>query len=255
MRNFLLLALFLPFAATAQDADDDRWMLGLGASVRQSPYAGEGTRVRPFPLLRYEGERVFWRGLTGGVHLYDGDVLRVDALAGVRFDGFDIEDLGATELRANGVDPLLLEDRDDGIDAGLRATWRSRAGSLRLEALADVSGTSKGQEVSLEYGYRFDLGRLTLQPNVGARWMSSDLANYYYGVLDEEIARGVTPYRTGSALVPKVGMDVAWPLVGKWALFGALEYEFLPSAITDSPLMEPDTDGTPRALIGISRSF
>jgi len=54
---FALPLLLVPTIAMAQgvssssdllaDAQDDRWTLGVAVSVRDSPYVGEGTRVRP----------------------------------------------------------------------------------------------------------------------------------------------------------------------------------------------------------------
>lgn len=258
------LPVLLPSLALAQTTstgdllakvDDDRWSIGVAASVRQSPYAGEGTRVRPVPLLTYEGDRVFWRGLGGGVHLINRNGFRVDAVLSARMDGFDIDDLGQRELRANGIDPSQLSDRDDGLDAGLAASWSSRAGEFKLSALADVTDRSGGYEIAADYAYAFKWGRSTLIPGVGVRWMSDDLVRYYHGTLDEEIARGVQRYQPGSALVPQVSLAFSRPLGEKWRLLGAVDYRFLPSEITDSPLSEPDTDGSAGLRIGITRSF
>lgn len=264
-RPALAVLLLMPCLALAQSTDDrppgqttnedDRWHIGLAASVRDSPYAGEGTRTRPLPLLGFEGERVFWRGLSGGVHLVDGPRFTLDAIVSGRFDGFDIEDLGAGALRANGLEPDLLDDRDDGLDIGLAAAWRGRAGELALEALADVTDASGGQEVSLSYGYPLQWGSFSLVPGAGVRWMSKDLANYYYGVLDEEVARGMPSYRPGSAVVPEISLGFARPLGGKWRLTGSLKYEFLPDELSDSPFLEPDTSGTGRLVLGLSRGF
>ncbi len=260
----LPLLFLLPGVASAQTSstgdllakvDDDRWSLGVAASVRQSPYAGEGTRVRPVPLLTYEGDRLFWRGLGGGVHLIDHNRFRLDAVLSGRMDGFDIRDLGQRELRTNGLDPSQLSDRDDGLDAGLAASWSSRAGEFKLSALADVTDRSGGYEIAADYAYAFTWGRTTLIPGVGLRWMSEDLVTYYHGTLDEEAARGVQRYQPGSALVPQVSLGFSHPMGDKWRLLGAVDYRFLPSEITDSPLSEPATDGSAGLRIGITRSF
>ena len=263
-KHLVSLPLLLPSLALAQTTStgdllakvqDDRWSIGVAASVRQSPYAGEGTRIRPVPLLTYEGDRLFWRGLGGGIHLIARDRLRVDAVLSARMDGFDIGDLGQRELRANGVDPSQLSDRDDGLDAGLAASWSSRAGEFKLSALADVTDRSGGYEIAADYAYAFKWGRSTLIPGGGLRWMSDDLVRYYHGTLDEEVGRGVQRYQPGSALVPQVSLAFSRPLGEKWRLLGAVDYKFLPSEITDSPLSEPDTDGSAGLRIGITRSF
>ncbi|MDG2524251.1 MipA/OmpV family protein [Stenotrophomonas sp. HITSZ_GD] len=250
-----LLALPAPLLAQAQ-ATEDSWSLGAGAAVIDSPYAGEGTRVRPFPLVSYDGERVFLRGISGGVHLYESSGFAVDAIVAARLYGFDIDDLGRRALIANGLDPSQLRDRDDGIDAGLRFTYGSRWGAISLEAASDISNTSDGHEISLDYRYTWTHAQTALTANVGANYLSSKLAGYYFGILDEEVARGVAPYRPGSAVMPHVGLSLTQALgTSKWRVIASAEYQFLPDELADSPLLEPDRDGFGRLVLGLTRSF
>lgn len=260
----LSLLLSVPVLAQAQSgvtADvaaregESRWQIGVGASVSESPYAGEGTRLRPVPWITYEGEWLFWRGIGGGVHLFRRHGFALDALLSARMDGFDIDDLGRRELARNGLDADLLEDRDDGADAGVALSWRGRAGELKLQALADITDASGGYELSLDYGYQWRLGRTVLIPSVGARWMSKDLAGYYYGTFEQEQARGVPAYRPDAALVPQVKFSVLQPLGDKWRLFGSVGYRFLPDTLSDSPLLEPGRSGSGNVQIGVSRGF
>src|SRR5687768_11477680 len=118
-KYLVAVPLLLPSFAQAQKQDEDRWTLGAGLSVTDSPYVGEGTRARPFPLITYDGERLFWRGLSGGVHAVKTESFTFDVILSGRFDGFDIEDLSRSGLAANGLDASLLEDRDDALDLGL----------------------------------------------------------------------------------------------------------------------------------------
>lgn len=265
LRYAIATTLLLSTSVAAQEAPstetvlaeraDDRWEIGIGVVARDSPYAGEGTRIRPFPMIRFEGQRFFWRGLAGGVHLFKSESFGIDALVSGRFDGFDIDDLGRAELARNGVDARLLSDRDDALDLGLAVRWEGRAGELTVRALADVTDTSGGYELGADYAYPLQLGQTTLVPGVGVRWLSDDLANYYHGTLDEEIRRGVVAYRADAAVVPQVSLGFQRPLSRNWKLSGGLQYQFLPSEITDSPLMERDVSGTASLRLGISRGF
>jgi len=258
-RRLATLALLaLPATALAQESPPatDAWSLGVGAAVIDSPYAGEGSRVRPFPLVSYDGERVFLRGISGGVHLHDSSRFKVDAIVSARLYGFDIDDLGRNELIANGLDPSQLSDRDDGLDAGLRATYVARWGSISLEGLHDITNTSDGHEISLDYRYTWVRERTALTTNVGASRLSSDLAGYYFGILDEEVARGVAPYQPGSAVIPRIGVTLTKTLgASTWQLIGSAEYQFLPDELADSPLLERDRDGFGRVVFGLSRRF
>lgn len=246
------LSLLFPVSALAQD--NDRWAVGLGVSAKDSPYAGEGVRLRPFPLVTYEGERVYWRGVTFGVHLMEKESFALDAVVSGRFDGFDRGDLGRQELERNGVDIDRLADRDDGADAGLAARWSWGGNELKLGAVGDITGTSEGYELSANYGHRFQIGKTTIIPGIGVRWLSDDLANYYYGAHSGETF-AATPYQAEAALVPRVGVAFARPLVGKWRVQGLLQYEYLPDELTDSPLLEGNSGGVGHVVIGVARSF
>lgn len=232
-----------------------RWGLGIAAMVSESPYAGEGTKVLPIPLVTYHGERFYLEGLSAGWVVARGDSFELAAVAKGRMDGFDVKDLGRTELAGNGVDYRLLEDRDMGLDLGAKFKWSNGNSELEVELLADATDTSGGQEFSLQYGYGFDVGMGRITPNVGVTWQSKDMANYYYGTLKEEVARGVVDYKPGAVTIPHVGVGYFRPLGEKWMLLGFAQYKLLPDKITDSPLIERDTNGSASVFVGFSRGF
>ena len=257
---FSLLLTLTAGAASAQNAgpsapEQPRWGLGLGVAVADSVYAGEGTRVRPVPLLTYESDLLFWRGIGGGAHILRSGGLTLDATLSARLDGIERDDFGTGELAARGVNRALLEDRDDGIDAGLALQWRGVHGQLEFAVKGDVSSASKGYEASVKYGYPFQLGATRVTPNVGVSHMSKKLANYYFGTLPGEVARGVVHYQPGAATVPRIGVDVVHPFAGRWAVIGNVSYRRLPGKLSDSPLVERDTNGNVSAFLGLSRSF
>lgn len=254
----MLAFLAAPASAFGQQpaSPPGNWALGVGAALIDSPYAGEGTRLRPFPLVSYEGERVFLRGISAGVHLYGSPLFKLDALLSPRLGGFDIDDLGRSELLANGVDPDLLRDRDDALDAGLRATFGSSWGSIALEAVHDVSSVHDGYEMGLDYRYTWRFAQTAVTASAGASAMSSKLAGYYYGILDAEVARGVDAYSPGSAVVPRVGLTLMHSIgASNWQLLGSIEYQRLPGELRNSPLLEHDRNGMGRVVLGLSRRF
>lgn len=254
----------LSFSAVAQTtpSDDESpggpprgWQLGVASVFSDSPYAGEGTRVIPIPLVTYTGERFFFRGITAGWTILGLEGLELTAVAKLRMDGFKIEDLGRVELARNGLDYRLLEDRDNGLDAGLGMKWTGTAGEFEVELLTDVTDTSGGHALYIQYGYPFELGGATVTPNVGATWMSEDMASYYYGTLDEEVARGVVDYKLDALAIPHIGVSFFRPLGEKWSVMGNIKYRNLPDEIKNSPFVEPDTSGTASLFIGFSRQF
>ena len=257
-----LLLSGLACVASAQDAPDQdgrparlAWGIGIAAAVSDSPYAGEGARVIPIPLLSYEGERFYYRGVTAGWRLVDTEGFEFSVVGQARFDGFDVEDLGRAQLARNGVDAGLLKDRDRGLDLGVGMEWSGAAGELQVELLADASDRSGGQEASVEYGYPVRLAGGLLTPLAGVTWQSDDMADYYFGTLPVEVARGVVDYRPGAVTIPHVGVSFFRPLGRTWSLVGSLRHSRLPDAITDSPLVDRGTDASTSLFIGISRGF
>lgn len=255
MKPIFLFAALLAASGLSHAQQPPRWGLGVGAAVSDSVYAGEGTRVTPFPLVSYQGERFYWRGIGGGAHLVKRGGFALDATLSARFDGIDKDDFGVPELAERGVDRALLEDRDDALDLGLAASWRGAMGQLDLGVKGDITGASKGHEANLTYSYPVQWGATRIAPNVGVSHLSKKLANYYYGTLPEEVARGVADYRPGSAAVARIGVDVMRPFAGNWVFIGNIAYRKLPTKLSDSPLVEKDKDGSVSAFIGFSRGF
>ena len=252
----------LSFGAVAQNADEDSpggppqgWQLGMAAAVFESPYAGEGTRVVPIPLVTYQGERFWFRGISAGWTVLNLGAFELSAVAKLRFDGFQVKDLGRKELARNGLDYRLLDDRDKALDVGVAMKWSGSAGEIEVELLADATDKSGGQEFSIQYGYPIELGQGTLTPHIGATWQSKDMANYYYGTLPEEVARGVVDYKPGAVTTGHIGMSYFRPLGEKWTMMANVKYSSLPDEIKKSPFVEPDTDGTVGFFVGFSRAF
>ncbi|MBC3953913.1 MipA/OmpV family protein [Pseudomonas triticifolii] len=243
----------VPFEAVF--AEPSSLSLGLGAAVSESPYAGAGTQVNPLPLIKYDSDSFFFHGVTGGYHLVDTGIFSLDAIVSLNMDGIDRDDFGRRELAKNGIDRDLLEDRDNGIDAGLAASLRGSGGQLELVAKSDISGTSDGYSMNLEYAYPTHWGTTRLKPHIGATHMSGNLVDYYYGTLDKEEQRGVARYRPGSATVSYIGLGFSQPIGKQWEVSGNVRYSNLPDELGDSPLVERSTDSSTSMFIGISRKF
>lgn len=257
---FLLLA---PFASHAQDAVESEtpvapashWSFGVGGVIRNSEYAGEDNRSLVVPYIGYEGERFYWRGATAGYRFIDRENFSLAGIIAGRLDGIDADDFGVAELARRGIDRRLLEDRDHSADAGVSATWKGAAGELEIDLRADITDTSGGYQCGINYRYPIRFGRVTIAPGIGVTALSEDMANYYYGTLDEEVARGVVDYKPGSVAIPHVGVSAVVPFAQRWAFIANAQYRALPDEIQDSPLVEEDTDNVTTLFIGISRSF
>ena len=187
---------------------------------------------------------MFFRGLQLGWHAWRHEGLQLDVVAQARLEGFDASDI-----------PIAgLQDRRKSVDLGAVLTLSGEAGKLEFTGLTAAMGRSGGQELALNYGYPIAAGRVRITPRVGVRWWSSDLTDYYYGIRPKEVAQGAPAvYVPSSAWVPEVGVNVIAPLSRRWALWGALRYQHLPSSIADSPLVSKSSAGT--LIVGVSYAF
>ncbi|MGB4859681.1 MAG: MipA/OmpV family protein [Dokdonella sp.] len=245
---FAVACLSGTLSAHAQDGKERPvtrgWSVGVIGLVRDGGYVGDVNRTLVLPAVGYEGERVFFRGLQLGWHAWKREGLQLDVVAQARLDGFDAKDI-----------PIAgLQDRRKSVDLGAVLTLSGDAGKLEFTALADALNRSGGKELALQYGYSLSAGRGSITPKVGARWWSSAMADYYYGIRPQEVFQGAPAiYEVSSALVPEVGVNVIAPLSRRWALWGALRYQHLPSAIADSPLVSKSSAST--LLMSVSYVF
>jgi MipA family protein len=257
-RIALLALLAAPFASQAQEGESraDGWGVGVGMSIRSTLYAGEKNRTLPFPLVNYEGERFYVTGPALGYRFIDSESFTLNGFVAARFDGVDAKDFGRNALAARGIDRDLLEDRDMGADIGVSAVFKTdAAGEFELDLRADATNASDGYQASLDYRYPFQAGPVRLIPSIGVVALSDKLANYYYGTLSKEVARGMIDYRPGSAIITRAGFTAILPTSPRWAFIASVSADAYPDEITDSPLIDAGTDIVPSVFLGVVRNF
>jgi outer membrane protein len=235
----LLLSIVSPVAVAAENEPPPRWTFGAMAIQRDAPYRDYDEGLWAVPLLRFEGERAYIRGLRAGLVLAEGGGFSFGPVLQLRTDGYDAEESDFLE----GMD-----DRDFSVDAGVAAAWRDDdVGQFELSAVTDVLDRSGGEELELSYTALFRAGGFTFVPQLAVRWQDEDLLDYYYGVRPEEALVGRPEYHPGSALTPELSMLAERPLSKHWTLFARVGHAWLPSEVRDSPIVE-DSGRTTLAL-------
>ncbi len=221
------------YAADTQDKTlegaEPSMFVGGGALFTSVPYRGVSTRGYPVPLCGYEGERLYLRGLTGGYPLFKSDGWSIGPVLKPRLEGYRSDDSSA--LRG-------METRSFSIDAGVGVQAVTSVGMFSLSWVTDILGRQRGFETEFAYTLWFPWKGFDFIPSVGVRCKSGDLANYYYGVKDDETLSDRPFYKAGSAIDPFVRVAVKRELIGDFSFLGALEYEWLDSAIRDSPIVD-----------------
>lgn len=245
-------------ASIAQDSASNepqpsRWSIALDVAVWDNAYAGRGTQVLPFPIFQFNGDTVFIHGMSGGLHLLNNDSFTIDAILTPAFYQMSAKDFDRNKLATRGINRDDLDNRDLSIDAGFSASWHGDAGRLQLDVKTDISGNSEGPAYTLRYAYPFQVSGFRVTPFVGVDFLSSKVANYYYGIHPDEESRGVPGYKPGASLIPNAGVAVMHPLGKKWSFSIGGQFGHLPDKIRESPLV--DQNRSTSVFVGINRSL
>ncbi len=228
MHRPLLLVIAATILAPAV-AQAGEWGIGVGV-VRHGP-AQQGADAEltggPFPF--YEGERLSFRFGSISYAIADVSGIRLALEGQPRFEGFD----------PTKSDALLgMHKRNPAFDIGFSLSSGGLWGQAQLRATADITGTHDGYEVSANYQYPIQSGRLTLVPSSSLDWRSKKLVDYYYGVRADESRAGRPAYIGRSGLSATVGLGVDYRLGEHWNVAAAADFTYLDDGIKDSPIIE-----------------
>ncbi|MBD1580776.1 MipA/OmpV family protein [Pseudoalteromonas sp. S16_S37] len=241
----LTSALLLGATGTAQAQGN--FGIGLGLFNGSTEYKDIDTEVYLLPVLMYEGESFSLSPTRGEFHLPISSNMWVSAIGALRLQGYDADD----NATFKGMD-----DRDIGFDLGASINfYNEEIGFLSLEWLADVTGTSEGNEVSAIWAYPIEGKALTITPSVFWRWQSDDLINYYYGVKTKEVTATRAAYTPDAASTFGAALSLDYKLTASVTLFSEISAYSLDDEVKNSPLIDNDKDMGYGASIGFVYSF
>ncbi|MBP6626648.1 MAG: MipA/OmpV family protein [Arenimonas sp.] len=233
-------------APSAAPPGQPRWTFGLLALNRNAPYVGLDEDNYLVPLIRFEGERAYLRGLRGGWRVYNKGNFELAAIAQARLDGYDPDD----------SDFLTgMEKRKFSMDVGMTADWRVKGiGNFEAAVVVDALDRSGGSEVSLGWNGLVRAGQWFVIPGVSGRWQDASMVDYYYGVRADEALPGRPAYRPGAAFKPEVSVLVnrSFGSNRRWSFFARAAHEWLPSNVSDSPIVQGD--GNTSIFLGLGYS-
>lgn len=223
--------------------------LSLGASVfhATTPYKGDDDRTVPFPLINYENDHVYLKGLSAGYYLWNDEQNQLSVAAVYSPWNFrpSKNDYGYMKQ---------LDKRRSTVMAGLRYQHTADWGIVRAEYLGDVLDNSDGFTADLAYLYAFKLDRLTLIPGIGASWASEDQNDYYYGVSHKESARsGLKSYHADDSWSPYVELTANYAFDENWHGYALARYSRLSDEVKDSPMVNKQS--TTLIGVGVNYSF
>jgi len=245
------MSILLPVSAVQADTPTPSTQHGISATSIPQNHFGIGLDLSNSPSL-YKAQD---NDHAANIHLkYRGQKFNMgrDSMSYKFLDKnkFQLEALLKSETRgyeASSAKALAgLSDRDESLDLGFRAGYKTTYGLLSLDATQDVSNTHKGHEADLRFGPDFynetpsAQKKLALGVVAGLKWQSKEVVDYYYGVKSSEATASRAAYQGNAATTPYIGLDGKMNLSKKLSLSSSVLYMDRPDEISKSPLVDND---------------
>jgi Outer membrane protein V len=232
----IAIILVTAFAAQAEEnkGDSNRWgfNLGVGATVSTSEYRGVERLGTALPLLGYEGEWLYLRGLNGGVHLFKNENHELNVQLSYLPQHF-------TASWSENSAIKKLDDRYSTAMAGINYRLRTDLGVLAATLSTDALGVNNGLMGEASYSYPIRLVDMSIIPALGVQWTDANYNDYYYGVSKSEAqASGLSHYSPEGSVAPYGELTMRLGLTERWSVFVNGKALFLGDEVSNSPMVE-----------------
>lgn len=236
----------VPMAANAE------FSLGAIASYSPEVYKDTPSIKRVFPLVGYEGEHFFIRGLNAGYRL-----LPVDRRGGfgqnivlrLKYDPRSLDPSDST-------DPEMqqLDERKATVYGGIGYQVYTPVGLFELTGMTDTLGRTDGSYAQASWKVPFMFKRWGIVPSVGYVYDDSKLSNYLYGVSASESARsGINEFDAGADGSYFINIQSYLNVTDHVRVTGSITYRNLEGDIESSPIIASGVNTT--AALGVSYVF
>ncbi|KAF7771268.1 outer membrane protein [Pseudoalteromonas citrea] len=220
------------------------WSLGIAAITSDQGYLDVGTETNLVPIIGLQYGDFSLLGPRASYKLFNNGQIELSAIGNLRFDGYEV---------ADGDVFIGMEDRDMSFDAGIEAEIDTDFGEFGVALLHDITSTHKGFELSASYGIPFMFKNGRVMPYVSANYQSEDLADYYFGVKQNEATSSRAFYQLDATTNFEIGIGSDWMFNNKHIIKADISYSAYGSDIKDSPLI--DKSGEAQILVGYAYVF
>lgn len=218
--------------------------IGLGVIRAARPFVGAKDETLVIPVGNLEYGRFSFRGVEAAYRLTGDGSWFAQVIVRPRFDGLKPED-----------SPFLagMEERKLSLDAGVRFGYGTRRYIVAVDAVTDVLGRSDGQEVGVSLTLPRRYGKFVVTPSLGMAWVSSKLADYYYGVRPEEALPQRPAYRVSDTWDAEASVLLSYDIAPRWSIYLVASADWLGEDIKDSPIV--DQEIAVSGVLGVGWSF
>nr|WP_136252740.1 MipA/OmpV family protein [Ningiella ruwaisensis] len=249
---FAILSICSFKQASAQDSENAKsaWSAGIAGIGSLTPYRGVSSESLIVPIVAYEGERIIWRG-PSFQYKFTGTERGEPSLR------LSIE-LAPNELEASESNELNgIEDRNLSFLAGLRYVYPTAYGQFNAVYQTDITGEHNGQRGALNFErpiFQDPQRRWMINAGVQVEYLSSNYADYYFGISREEAARSIfEEYAVGAVWQGGITLGGYYQFNQDWQVIVSTRFLSLASDIKNSPIVEDDY--TIDGFIGVTYQF
>jgi MipA family protein len=210
------------------------WQVGVLAENSRSPFLDDQEETNVLPEVSYSGEKFSYSGGKFKYGLSSGEGSDTYLVGQIRQRQFysastDFND----DLGIEG-----MKDRDPAFELGLGLKKHAAWGQYVVEGTFDVTGAHEGYELSATYSYPKQSGPWIIEPAIGLQLQSSELVDYYHGVLDSEARVDRPAYRGDQAINKLASVTVGYFINPRLLAIAGMKQIALDTSITDSPIVE-----------------
>jgi len=226
----LILSCF-SFSAAAYDVAEKDWGIAVGIRSAKIPYPAKEERVDDFiPLMFYDGDIFFIRGLTGGARLYNNNRWQFSLIGRYRY--FDIPAEYQNLVQGNAL------------DVGGELKYRI---NNNLQTNFEIMTDDEGRYYSvLDTRYQWESGSWELLPYAALRLKSADFNDHYYGLdgfRDPADPSSTIDNKIGSGFDLTLGSEIRYHVISNFYLLGRAQLTALDSDTRSSPSIANDPFG------------
>ncbi|WP_157957814.1 MipA/OmpV family protein [Aliidiomarina celeris] len=222
--------------STTPSMPSPSWSVGFAVINAQPSYRGDNSSALAVPVINFESERFYFRGIELGYRLGANLSPRAahsfTAIARVVPSSFDPKENRIAELQQ-------LDKRDIRIETGLNYRYRQPWGDINAEVTLNARGLDTGYRGAVRYEYGLSKQPLIWQfgPRLGVEYFSEDYVNYFYGISATEAQRsGLAAYSGTDSFNLAAGVGGYFRFSERWTLGGQWNRTFVDENITDSPM-------------------
>lgn len=228
---------------------DATWVITGTAFSISNPYVGESEESNFNPGFRYNGEKFFVNGANGslGYSIAQWGNLSAGVVAGLNYSFLSDDGEYRNNALLNG-----LEERDATVDGGFYVNHTTDLGRFNITALTDLGGKHDGQSVGASYTMDLSVGDWSINPTIGAEWLSNNIVNHHFGVDATEATAFRSAYNGGPALNWNASLRGRYNITEHWDLNLSAGVTALDSAIHDSSIVEEDVVSYGSITVGYS---